>query len=378
MNVISIVEIVFLSVIFIWIYILYKNHKYNSLKKARIILVITSIIIVVTQVYFHRNLFSKENQETILASQIDTVAPIIELKGDEEVFYKPRTVYVEPGYIATDNQDGDITERVEVTREKVADRHYELYYTVSDSAGNKSEVKTRKVTIVEESSANVESDDKNAQRKSDKSGVIYLTFDDGPSLDITPKVLDILKEENINATFFVLNYSENKEDLVRRIVQEGNTIGIHGYSHEYKQIYSSDEAFMDNITRLQEKIKATTGITTKYMRFPGGSSNTISKKYSQGIMTRLTQKVIEQGYKYYDWNVSVEDAGASKTSEEVYNRYVQQLVKTRANIVLMHDFGENEKTLNALRDMIHYGKENGYTFEKIDDDTPMITHGVNN
>ena len=135
---------------------------------------------------------------------------------------------------------------------------------------------------------------------------------------------------------------------------------------------------MNNITKLEEKIKNTTGITTKFTRFPGGSSNTISRKYSPGIMTRLTQKLLEEGYKYYDWNVSVEDAGSSKTTEEVYNRYVNELVKTRANIVLMHDFGGNTKTLNALRDMIHYGKENGYTFEKIDKDTPMIIHGVNN
>ena len=135
---------------------------------------------------------------------------------------------------------------------------------------------------------------------------------------------------------------------------------------------------MNNITKLQEKIKNTTGITTKYTRFPGGSSNTVSRKYSQGIMTRLTKRLIEEGYKYYDWNVSVEDAGSSKTKEEVYNRYVNELSKSRANIVLLHDFANNNKTLDALKSMIEYGKQNGYTFDNIDDDTPMITHGVNN
>ena len=377
MNVLSIIEIIALIAIFIWIYILYKNNKHKSMITARIALVVLALIIIITQFYMHKDMLSNEKNDAIPASKIDTSAPVIELKGNQEVFLKPNTKYKEPGYIATDDQDGDITDKVEITREKVADKHYAVHYVVTDSAGNKSEVVTRKVTVEGNPEDNKSEESQKSSNKN-KAGVIYLTFDDGPSLDITPQILDILKEENIKATFFILNYGESKEYLVRRIVQEGHTIGIHGYSHEYKEIYTSDEAYMNNITKLQEKIKNTTGITTKYTRFPGGSSNTVSKKYSPGIMTRLTQRLIEEGYKYYDWNVSVEDAGSSKTTEEVYNRYVNELVKSRANIVLMHDFGGNNKTLNALRDMIHYGKENGYTFENINDDTPMITHSVNN
>lgn len=385
-NVISIVEIILLMMVFVWIYILYRNDKKNSLKYARIILIVLSMIIVATQIFLNKDGFSKQEQKTVTVSQIDTTVPEIQLKGENTVVLQPKSKYVESGYIAIDDQDGDITDKVEITREKIADRTYEVYYNVKDSAGNKAKTVVRKV-IVEESKIQEKKDDeqnsemeKNDDEESNKSkaGVIYLTFDDGPSLDITPKILDILKDENINATFFILNYSDNKEDLIKRIVNEGHTIGIHGYSHEYKEIYSSDEAYMNNIVRLQNKIRETTGITTKYTRFPGGSSNTISRKYSPGIMTRLTQKMLQEGYKYYDWNVSVEDAGSSKTQEEVYNRYVRELSKTRANIVLMHDFSNNNKTLNALRDMIHYGKENGYTFDNIDDDTPMIIHGVNN
>ena len=371
MIVLSIVEIILLIGVFIWIYILYRNKKENSMRKARIVLIVLAIVIVITQFYIHKDILNKK--ETIPASQIDTVAPIIVLDGEKEVTFKQNTKYIEPGYTATDDQDGDITDKVEVEREKVADGRYELRYSVTDSAGNKSEVQTRTVIVEKNSDEN-----KSNTSTANKAGVIYLTFDDGPSLDITPQILDILKEEDIKATFFVLNYGENKEYLINRIVNEGHTIGIHGYSHEYQDIYVSDEAYMNNITKLQDKIKATTGITTKYTRFPGGSSNTISKRYSPGIMTRLTQKLLEEGYKYYDWNVSVEDAGSSKTKEEVYNRYVSELSKSRANIVLMHDFAKNNKTLDALRDMIHYGKENGYTFDNIDDDTPMITHGVNN
>lgn len=373
MNIISIVEIIVLILVFIWIYIAYKFKKEHAIKRARIILILLAICIVITQFYIHTDIIRKADEQTIPVSQIDTVAPTIELKGEKEITLKPNEKYSEPGYIATDDQDGDITDKVEITRQKIKDVEYEVYYVVTDSAGNKSEIQIRKV-IVEK----VKVEEQKSDAPANKAGVIYLTFDDGPSLDITPKILDILKEEKIKATFFVLNYDENKEYLIKRIVEEGHTIGIHGYSHEYSKIYVSDEAYMNNITKLQEKIKESTGITTKYTRFPGGSSNTVSRKYSQGIMTRLTKRMIEEGYKYYDWNVSVEDAGSSKTKEEVYDRYVRELSKSRANIVLMHDFGGNQKTLNALKDMIHYGKENGYIFEKIDDNTPMITHGVNN
>lgn len=376
-NVISIVEIVLLMCVFIWIYILYRNDKKHSLKSARIILIILTLTIVVTQFFFHKEYFIKQEQEAIPASIIDTTVPVIRLQGVNEITLPANTKYTEPGYIATDDQDGDITSKVEVTRKKVADRTYEVYYNVSDSAGNKAKTVTRRV-LVEVAKEEKQTESQENKDNKNKAGVIYLTFDDGPSLDITPKVLDVLKEENIKATFFILNYGESKEELVKRIVDEGHTIGIHGYSHEYKDIYTSDEAYMNNITKLQDKIKLTTGITTKYTRFPGGSSNTISRKYSVGIMSRLTKRILEEGYKYYDWNVSVEDAGSSKTEEDVYNRYVNELRSSRANIVLMHDFSNNNKTLNALRDMIHYGKENGYTFEKIDDNTPMITHGVNN
>ena len=94
----------------------------------------------------------------------------------------------------------------------------------------------------------------NTEQKKSNNGVIWLTFDDGPSAKLTPKVLDILKKENVKATFFVINYSESNEPIIKRIVAEGHTIGIHGYSHEYSKIYKSKETFMSNIYTLQDKI----------------------------------------------------------------------------------------------------------------------------
>jgi len=208
--------------------------------------------------------------------------------------------------------------------------------------------------------------------------VIFLTFDDGPSANITPKILDILKRKGVKATFFIVNYNDNTEYLVKRIVSEGHSIGIHGYSHDYSKIYVSEDVFMENIETLKNKIKNTTGVNTKLMRFPGGSSNTVSKKYCQGIMTNLTKRVNNEGYRYYDWNVSSEDAGGAYTSTAVYNNVVNYLSKERINVVLMHDATDKVWTLNALENIIDYGLSHGYKFSNITEDTPLVHHRINN
>ena len=134
---------------------------------------------------------------------------------------------------------------------------------------------------------------------------------------------------------------------------------------------------MENITKLQEKIKITTGYSPIITRFPGGSSNTISS-FNKGIMTRLSKLVLDNGYKYYDWNVSSEDAVGANTPKELYDNVVNGLSKTKRNFVLMHDFYKNEAILEALPKIIDYGMENGYYFEKITEETPMLTHRIFN
>ena len=234
----------------------------------------------------------------------------------------------------------------------------------------------------EENNKNTEQQ-KNENNKKNKSsnsvnGVIFLTFDDGPSSNITPKVLDILKKEDVKATFFVLNYSQANEHLIQRIVNEGHTIGIHGYSHEYSKIYKSKDAFLNNVYTLQEKIKKSTGVTTMYMRFPGGSSNTVSRHYKKGIMTELSKEMLKRGFKYFDWNVSSGDAGGAKNAKKVYKNVTKNLSKKRGNMVLMHDFASNKKGLEALPKIIKYAKEHGYTFSAINDNTPMYGQHINN
>ena len=130
---------------------------------------------------------------------------------------------------------------------------------------------------------------------------------------------------------------------------------------------------MENINKLQVKIQGTTGIKTTITRFPGGSSNTISR-FNKNIMTKLTKIVEENGYKYYDWNIDSEDAGCAKNEKDVYKNVTDNLSLKRANVVLMHDFANNEKTIDALKKIIEYGKENGYRFERITYESSLEMH----
>lgn len=236
-----------------------------------------------------------------------------------------------------------------------------------------------KIMLVELNNKKEEEEKAREKEEEEKAkGIIYLTFDDGPSSDITPQILDILERKNIKATFFVLHYSANKEELIKRELESGHTIGLHGYTHTYSEVYQSADTCIENFKKIQEQVFQTTGKISNIIRFPGGSSNTISRKYCEGVMTELTGRVIEEGFRYFDWNIDSDDAGKAKTSEDVYNNVISGIKENRSNVVLMHDFSKNEKTVNALESIINYGLENGFVFRKITDETPMVTHAVYN
>ena len=320
-------------------------------------------------------------EKTRRVTLIDDVSPTITLKGKTADTIYIGGKYTESGAKAIDEKDGDVTDKIKIDGNVDTSKEgtYTVTYTVTDNSGNEAVAKR---TITVKKQVKVQQTTTTTQTSKQGSsgggkGIIYLTFDDGPSTSITPKVLDILKAKNVKATFFILNYDSAGEKLVKRAYAEGHTIAIHGYSHQYSEIYKSEDAYMKNITKLQEKIKDSTGYNATITRFPGGSSNTVSR-FNKGIMTRLTKLVVSKGYKYFDWNVSSGDAGGARTKEEVYNNVVNGLRKSRANVVLMHDFSGNYKTLNALSDIIDYGLQNGYTFNRITESTPMVTHGVNN
>lgn len=164
-----------------------------------------------------------------------------------------------------------------------------------------------------------------------KGKTVYLTFDDGPS-QYTPEILDILDEYGVKATFFVVNGKYNY--VMKDIVDRGHQIGLHCYKHVYSEIYDSDEAYFKDLKKISDVVKKETGVESKLVRFPGGGSNTISKKYSKGIMTRLSQSVVEMGYGYFDWNCTNGDAdGANTVVKQVIN--CSKFPRGEKNIVVL-------------------------------------------
>lgn len=299
---------------------------------------------------------SSGNTKTVTKKVLykDVEAPKIEVIGGEEMYIKLGDIFDDPGVKAIDNCDGEIKD---VKRDGSWDANklgdYTLTYTATDKAGNTSTA-TRKVIV--------------------SNGVIYLTFDDGPNSGTTNVILDILKEEGVKATFFVTN--NGPDELIKREFDEGHTVALHTASHDYSIVYASVESYFNDLNSVSERVRRITGQESKIIRFPGGASNTISRRYSSGIMTRLTQEVVNRGYKYYDWNVSSGDAGSTTQASGVYSNVVNSLRHDRVNMVLMHDI--KPYTRDAIRDIIRYGKNNGYRFEKITMDTEMITQRVNN
>lgn len=216
--------------------------------------------------------------------------------------------------------------------------------------------------------------------KTEPVGTIYLTFDDGPSLSITPQILDILKSNNIPATFFIIDYEygSKREELVVRAFNEGHTIALHGTSHTYSEIYTSLDALVENFETLQEKVYTSTGYRSYIIRFPGGSSNTVSKNYCTGIMTDAVEYFSTTDFVYFDWNVDSQDAGGAYSMEEIYENVTSSIKKGRNNVVLMHDSGSKKYTVEALQAIIDWALAEGYEFKAITQDTPQVTHRISN
>lgn len=309
---------------------------------------------------------SSENKTTIIReiNFLDNEKPKINLKGEKTIYLIKGEKYKEPGYEATDNCIKNMTEKVKVTNNININKvgKYEINYEASDGF-NKTVV--NRIVYVYEKKPDISIGDK----------VIYLTFDDGPSV-YTKELLNILKEYNVKATFFVTG--NGNREYIKKAYNEGHSIGIHTYSHVYKNVYASEEAYFNDLEKVQKIIKEQTGEESRLVRFPGGSSNTVSKKYYPGIMTYLTSEVSLRGYKYYDWNIDSEDATRRVDENKVYENVVSHLKPNRENIILMHDFSANEPTKNALRRIIQYGKENGYIFAPITENTNEIHHHINN
>lgn len=298
----------------------------------------------------------------------DLSAPTIKLNGEQSSYIKVGTNYSDPGFTANDNVDGDLTSKVSISGNVDTNKmgRNAITYTVTDAAGNTTKV-TRTVYVYEKQAV------ANTVNPGDK--VVYLTFDDGPG-KYTARLLDILDKYGVKATFFVTNQFPKYQHLIGEAHRRGHTIALHTYSHNYSNIYSSEDAYYKDLSLIHDVCVKQTGVTPTIVRFPGGTSNTISKNYCKGIMKSLTETLSYHGYFYCDWNVDSRDAGGATTADEVAANVIAGIKKKSVSNVLQHDI--KSYSVEAVEQIIFWGLENGYTFLPMADSSPMVHYAPKN
>ncbi len=202
-----------------------------------------------------------------------------------------------------------------------------------------------------------------------ENNTVYFTFDDGPT-SLTPAVLEVLQEQNVQATFFVSGEQcRQYPDTLRAIAEAGHTIGIHTYTHDYDIIYSSVEAYLSDFEKTYSLILELTGVAPEIFRFPGGSVNA----HSQPIYIQLVAELSRRGFVYFDWNASAQDAVAGVlSSAEVVNNVQSSAAGQTRLVVLMHDHTENTSTVTALQTLIEDYRERGFQLKALDNTVEPI------
>lgn len=200
---------------------------------------------------------------------------------------------------------------------------------------------------------------------------VYLTFDDGPSRQ-TEKVLDILKKKKVKATFFMIGRDdEYSQNLYKRVVREGHTLGMHSYSHLYKEIYGSLEGFQKDFNKISDHLFDITGVRSVFYRFPGGSSNSIK----QFPIKEYTKFLNEQGVTYMDWNVIAANGTTDNvTKREMVQSVMDGVAKYDTSIVLLYDSADKKMTAKSLEDIIDSLLAGGYEILPIDENTVPVQH----
>ncbi|MBM7825153.1 peptidoglycan/xylan/chitin deacetylase (PgdA/CDA1 family) [Arcanobacterium pluranimalium] len=292
---------------------------------------------------------------------VDMTPPELKLNGEAVLTLIAGSNFVDPGASAHDDVDGDLSSQVKVSG--AVDSHtpgkYVLTYEVANKSGQSARL-TREVTVLSPQSAQV------AHK------IVYLTFDDGPS-NQTARLLDVLKAHNVKATFFVTGFGD--PSLMAREAQEGHTVGIHTLTHNYRQIYSSLDAYMADLNAINNVIEAQTGKRSNLVRLPGGSSNTVSR-FNPGIMTTITSELTKRGFYYFDWNVSSGDAGGVHTADQVFSNVIQGISQHDVSMILQHD--TKPYSVDAVARIIEWCLANGYTFLPIDATSPGMHHPLAN
>ena len=319
---------------------------------------IASILLVTTLILLSYNVIINTDaylNSVLLPLPVDETPPTVTLNGGELLTVAVGSSFSDPGVEAYDDRtEIEIITDGEVDTKTVGE--YGIKYTVKDEHNNVTTV-TRTVKVIE------------------PTGTIYLTFDDGPG-DHTARLLDILKKYGVKVTFFVTGYGD--DDLILREYNEGHTVALHTYSHDYSYVYSSVNNYFDDLQRIQDRVKNITGTAPTLIRFPGGSSNLVSTRYDGGshIMSTLVTEVGNRGFTYFDWNISSGDAGQTTSSDIVYENVVNALKEGGSSVVLQHDI--KDFSVDAVERIIQYGLDHGYVFSPLDANSFTAHHGVNN
>jgi len=200
---------------------------------------------------------------------------------------------------------------------------------------------------------------------------VYLTFDDGPSSN-TDKILDILDAYGVKATFFVVGKGEKYAAQYKRIVEDGHTLGMHSYTHKYSEVYASKDSYVNDLTMLHDFLYEITGVDCNFVRFPGGSSNTISDV----DMHELAAYLEEQGLTYFDWNVAGGDATSEHiNADKIVSNVLDNIGKYNNSVVLLHDASGKDSTVEALPIIIEKILESGDTvILPISENTVKVQH----
>ena len=292
----------------------------------------------------------------------DLTAPVISLKGEQSTYVKVGTAYADPGFTASDNIDGDMTAKVSVSGGVDTSKMgiNTITYQVTDSFGNKTTT-TRTVYVYQKQMV--------ATPINPGNKVVYLTFDDGPS-KYTSRLLDILDKYGVKATFFVTNQFPKYQYMIGETHRRGHTIALHTLTHRYEVLYKNEAAYYSDLEAIKNIVVNQTGVTPTIVRFPGGTSNTVSKKYCKGIMSSLVNSISYHGFLYCDWNVSSGDAGGAKTVSAISDNVINGIKKKNVSVVLQHDI--TSASVEAVEKILFWGIQNGYTFLPMSETTPMV------
>ena len=328
--------------------------------------------------------FNHEGEISVVVQVIDEAGNVSEKKGKVKLFkddigpeingieemtiVKGEKVDYKLGISVSDNRDPNPTLNIDDSKVNVDKLgRYKVIYTAKDRSGNKV-VKERIIKVVEKKNIGT------LQQSNEK--IVYLTFDDGPS-ENTQKILDILDEYKAKATFFVTGHNQKKNDMLRIAHEKGHAVGLHTYTHDYASVYESEQAYFDDLQKISNMVEKVTGEKSRLIRFPGGSSNTISRKYAPGLMTKLTREVQEKGYQYFDWNCDSTDASGNNVPVDKLIGNATSSQAKHINI-LMHDTDAKDTTVEALPKIIEHYRKQGYAFRALTVDSYAPHHQVNN